>query len=129
MFRKQYGDDQDKISLESGLSCPLDEDTCRQEFAQESDINRILARYGVNVPQLRPQYGEVDMDMSYQDAVNASREVSEAFYASVDLQQKYGTLAAFLTASQGLNTTPATAADSSAVVDGVEQEKAGQEVK
>lgn len=78
-WRKQGEGDQDAISLACGTACSADEDRTRQEFKDESDTNWLLRRYGVNVPQASVQYGrEVDMDISYQDALNAQREVQEA---------------------------------------------------
>lgn len=75
-FRKQGEGDQDAISFACGTACPPDEDKTRQEFKDESDTNWLLRRYGVNVPQASVQYGkEVDFDVSYQDGVNAQREV------------------------------------------------------
>lgn len=77
-WRKQGEGDQDAISLASGTYCDPGEDRTRQEFKDESDTNWLLRRYGVNVPQVKPQYGEVDMDIQYQDAVQAHQEVAEA---------------------------------------------------
>lgn len=77
-WRKQGEGDQDAISLACGTACDPVEDKTRQEFKDESDTNWLLRRYGVNVPQVRPQYGEVDMDAQYHDAVLAHQEVSEA---------------------------------------------------
>jgi len=74
--RKQGEGDQDAISLACGTVCTPEEDRTRQEFKDESDTNWLLRRYGVNVPQASVQYGkEVDFDVSYQDGVNAQREV------------------------------------------------------
>lgn len=57
-------EERDRRSLESGISCDLDADPTRQEFAQEADINHLVQRYG-GVPDTgRPvRFGEYDFDM------------------------------------------------------------------
>lgn len=77
-WRKQGEGDQDAISFACGTACDPSEDKTRQEFKDESDTNWLLRRYGVNVPQVKPQYGEVDMDTQYHDAILAHQRVSEA---------------------------------------------------
>ena len=77
-WRKQGEGDQDVISAACGTAFDPAEDRTRQEFKDESDTNWLLRRYGVNVPQVKPQYGEVDMDSQYHDAVLAHQEVSAA---------------------------------------------------
>lgn len=53
--------DRDKVSQDSGITFDPSEDTTRQEFAEEADINVLLKRYGVGAfSGQTPVYGEVD---------------------------------------------------------------------
>lgn len=71
--------DFDQASLDAGLSCPACEDKTRSEFAQDSDVNSILARYGV-LPQGRPlAFGEVDTDLDLLSAYSRLQEARQAF--------------------------------------------------
>jgi hypothetical protein len=59
MFRHQT-DNHDEITLSSSLVCTDEEDKCRQEFANDADVNVLVARHGI-VP--RPvTYGEHNFD-------------------------------------------------------------------
>lgn len=75
-FRKQYDDDK-SYSESCVIKCSEEEDKTRQEFKDEADVNKLLSRYGVNVPQLRPVYGEVDTDIDLQGAYLAAQEVAD----------------------------------------------------
>lgn len=68
----------------TGLDFDPSLDKARQEFKQESDVNIILARFGVNAPQKQATFGEVDYNIDLQtafaaiaDAKRAHRELPE----------------------------------------------------
>lgn len=65
-------------SVASAVVCPPDEDSARQEFAQEADINFLLRKYGA-VPQRPLSYGEVDFDLDFQQAQLAMRDVADGY--------------------------------------------------
>lgn len=72
--------DFDAESASCGLCCPADEDKTRPEFAQDSDVNSLLARYGVLPLSSRPAtFGEVDTDLDLLAAYNALQRAREAF--------------------------------------------------
>ena len=82
-IRTPYNYDMDAASVESGVSCPLDEDMTQQQFKAECDINEIVRRFGLGqkMPEsLRlPQYGDFTEVMDYHTACNAIAEAGEAF--------------------------------------------------
>lgn len=56
----------DVVSAETSLSFDPREDTTRQEFADEADVNVIIERMrraGAGLPLTPPSYGEVDYDL------------------------------------------------------------------
>lgn len=67
----------DVASLATAVSFDLAEDVARQEFKDDADVNVILRRFGVPVPQQLP-YGVADMSLDYFGAVNAVRDVNAA---------------------------------------------------
>lgn len=69
--RKQNDDLQDEYSDLTALSFEGEESLTRQEFADEADLNILLARFGVG--QVRPmEYGkEVDYSVDLQSALGA----------------------------------------------------------
>jgi len=75
-FREQYSGDK-SYSEKDIIICTEEEDRTRQEFKDEADVNKLLSRYGVNVPQVRPVYGEVDTDMDLQRAYMVAQEVRD----------------------------------------------------
>jgi len=46
-------------------------DKTRQEDKDSTDINILLRRFGANVPQKRPVFGEQDFTLGLQDAIHA----------------------------------------------------------
>lgn len=68
----------DKVSADTGLACPPDEDNTRQEFAEEADINVLLRKYGVVPPQRPATFGTMDFDLDLQLAYEAVREADAA---------------------------------------------------
>lgn len=79
-------------SYETALDCSDKPDMARQEFKAETDVNNILARYGVNGPMREPQYGEVDYNLDLQQSLEAIREAERAVAKLPEtLQGKYST--------------------------------------
>lgn len=71
--------DFDQVSLDTGLSCPCSESKTRAEFAEDSDINSLLSRYGALPPGRPLTYGEVDMDLDLLSAHLAVQKARDAF--------------------------------------------------
>lgn len=69
--RKQNDDLQEEYSVLTGLDFSETESLTRQEFADEADLNILLARFGVG--QIRPmEYGkEIDYTADLQTALGA----------------------------------------------------------
>lgn len=66
-------------SYTTGLTCTPEEDMARQEFKADTDINLLLARFGVNTPQRQVTYGEQDYTMDLQRAHAAQFEAARAW--------------------------------------------------
>lgn len=81
-LRSAYNYDMDQASIDSGLTC-LDPSLAQQQFLEESDINTIVERFGLNgeLPEVVrvPQYGDFDQVRDFQSAMNAVRQAEEAF--------------------------------------------------
>lgn len=54
------------------------EDMARQEFKLEADINVLLQRFGVQTPQRRVTFGEVDFGLDLQQALSAVDQATTA---------------------------------------------------
>jgi len=96
MFRHQT-DNHDEITLSSSLVCTDEEDKCRQEFANDADVNVLVARHGI-VP--RPvSYGEHNFDEDL-TAQMQSRSLFEAWFAEApaEVREMYSDMGAFLRA-------------------------------
>ena len=80
--RSPYNYDMDKVSEETGLKC-LDPSMAQQQFLEESDINTIVERFGLNgeVPELVkvPQYGDYSEVTDFHSAMNAVRQAEASF--------------------------------------------------
>lgn len=80
-LRTQYDDLQDDYSLLGGLDCSDSKDMARQEFKDESDVNMILARFGVDSFQAKqPLFGETDYDIDLQQALAAIKTAKEVHH-------------------------------------------------
>lgn len=93
-----------EYSFKTALDCSDMPDTTRQEFKDETDVNKILARYGVNA-QMRPvQYGESDFDLDLQTALQAVYTAQDAVRnLPPDLAAKYPTWESFMQAAYNGN--------------------------
>lgn len=89
--RHQADGKQDEYSLMTGLDCSESPDTARQEFKNDADVNKLLARYGVGpIPQRATVFQEVDYDLDLQTAMY-SIEAAQRAYAKMpaSLRDKY----------------------------------------
>lgn len=111
------------------LSCPPEEDKCRQEFKQEADLLYQLARFGVGQV---PRYGHQDMDLDLTTALNTMAAAKDAWHkvpealraryrdwAALETAERSGELQAFLKASEasaaGAEGSGASTSDSASV--------------
>lgn len=80
--RSAYNYDMDAASLESGLECK-DVSLAKQEFAEESDINTLVRRFGLTgeLPQNVhvPMSGDFSAIVDFHGAMNIVRAGEEAF--------------------------------------------------
>lgn len=75
--------DQDLVSSETALSCP-DESLTHQEFAEESDINTIVDRFGIGENPIEIQQWVNNVDIAdapndYQSVMNQLNEARDQF--------------------------------------------------
>lgn len=84
-FRTEYNYDVDKVSVETGLAFDLEEEPSRtqQQFAEESDINEIVRRFGLTgeFPQSfkPPVSGDFTGITDFHSAMNAVLEAQGQF--------------------------------------------------
>lgn len=88
------------ISTETGIDCTDDPGITRQEMKNETDVNFILSRFGVNGLNQRPLvYGETDYTLDLQGAYFAIEAAQAAYSALPDeIKKKYRTWPDFLNA-------------------------------
>lgn len=99
-IRTQVDDLGDAYSDATAITFDPTEDKARQEFEQETDANRILARFGVEVPGQRPPfYGEGDYDLDLHSAMIATKE-AQLMHGTLpaNLREKYPTWQSLLNA-------------------------------
>lgn len=81
-LRTPYNYDVDKVSDETGLSCP-EVTLAQQNFKDECDINHIVRQFGLTgeLPgqPLSPQYGDFTGVLDYHSAVNAVLAAQDDF--------------------------------------------------
>jgi len=81
-LRTPYNYDGDKVSDETGLSCP-EPSLAQQNFKDECDINYIVRQFGLTgeLPgqPLSPQYGDFTGVLDYHSAVNAVLAAQDDF--------------------------------------------------
>lgn len=91
------------------IFCPEEEDKTRQEDKAETDINRILQRFGVGqMPQLRQaSYGELDYTIDLQIALEATAAAKRGWAAlPPQLKRKYPNYLHLLNALESGQVTP-----------------------
>lgn len=75
--------DADKLSQDTGLRCPEEENMTQQQFKDDADINVIMRKFGLtgHLPANlnMPQFGDFDTIDDYQSAMNLVRAADEAF--------------------------------------------------
>lgn len=82
----------EQMSYETGLDCSALPDLARQEFKAETDVNNILARYGIDGVKRQPEYGEVDFNLDLQTSLESIREAERALRKlPTELRGKYST--------------------------------------
>lgn len=88
--RTQTDGEQDLYSLAAGLDLSEEKVITRQEYKDDADINKLLAKYGVGIPQRLPGYGEADFNIDLQQAFNAI-QTAQRVWAEMpaDLKDKY----------------------------------------
>lgn len=84
-FRTPYNYDTNKVSDETGLSCP-EPTLAQQSFKDDADINVILERFNVTgeLPSSprEPQYGDfLDSPVDYKQAMDVVMSAQSAFNA------------------------------------------------
>lgn len=80
---------QDAMSLEASLALPIEADQCRQEMAEDTDINVFLTRYGMPQPG-GGSYGEADYDLDLQGAIHAIDDAKRAWHnLDPELRKKF----------------------------------------
>lgn len=95
-IRTQVDDLGDLYSEQSSLDVTLEGEQgrslTRQEFKNDTDVNRILQRFGVPQFTKQPNFGTIDWDRTLQDAY-AGLEAGRRLYATLpkELQSKYPT--------------------------------------
>lgn len=80
-------------SVATAIDCSNLPDMARQEFKDETDVNKLLARYGVEAMMRgEPQYAEIDYTMDLQQSLESIREAERAIAKlPVELRTKYST--------------------------------------
>ena len=93
-LRTPFNYDRDKVSNETGLAC-MDPSLAKQSFAEESDINTIVKRFGLTgqLPSdvRMPTYADFEEVFSYRDAMNAVVAARESFMMMpADVRSRFG---------------------------------------
>lgn len=91
-IRTQVDDLFDWYSTETAIDTHDRPDMTRQEFKDETDVNKVLMRYGVDGLPRKPEYSVVDYDLDLQTALESIREAERAIAKlPPELQAKYNT--------------------------------------
>jgi len=82
-LRSGFNYDVDEASVESGLSLDVADCVVQQQFAEETDINTIVRRFGVTgelpVSVRHPMVGDFTAVTDFQSALNALRQAEAGF--------------------------------------------------
>lgn len=88
--RTQVDGEQRYYSDLTAIDCTDSQDMARQEFAAEADINLLLQRYGVGIPQKPLEYGETDFTLDLQLALEAVQMAKNAYQEMpVELRRRF----------------------------------------
>lgn len=91
-IRTQIDELNEEYSWETATDCSSLPDMARQEFKDEADVNKVLARYGVDGLQRPVEYSAVDYDVDLQQSIQAIRDAERAIAKlPPELQAKYNT--------------------------------------
>lgn len=77
-IRTQIDDLAELVSIETGTDCSNLPDLTRQEFKDETDVNKTIARFGGNTPLRQPTYGTMDYDIDLQQSLTAINKAQAA---------------------------------------------------
>lgn len=77
-IRTQIDELNEEYAESTALDCSDVPDMTRQEFKDETDVNKVLARYGIDGMKRPPEYSAVDYDMDFQQALDSIREAERA---------------------------------------------------
>lgn len=94
--------EQDTYSAMESIDFSDETPLVRQEFADETDINKVLARYGVDGAKRPVIWGrETDYNLGLQDALEAAAEARRA-YRNVprEIREQYPTWQDFMHAAE-----------------------------
>lgn len=91
--------EQDGVSIATGLFCPESEDVTRQEFAEETDINKILKKFGGAFDSRPVSYGEYDFDVDLQEGIASIRAAQASWLRlPAEIRRRYPSWPQFLAA-------------------------------
>ena len=82
-IRTQIDGLNDDVSLATGVTFDPETDLTRQEFAEETDINHVLRKYG-RLPDARP--------FTYGESIDADTDLLTAFEAIANAQSSFDSL-------------------------------------
>lgn len=83
-------DEFDGYSLEARTDISDSESLTRQEYADDADLNKLLARYGALPPSRPLRFGEVNDELGLLEAYNALETAQEAYArAEPEVREKF----------------------------------------
>lgn len=91
-IRTQIDGLNEMYSYETALDCSDKPDLARQEFKDETDVNKVLARYGIDGMQRPVEYQQVDYDADLQQMLASIQEAERAISKlPAEIYSKYPT--------------------------------------
>lgn len=96
--RTQHDGAQNAYSANGGLDCSDSKDATRQEFKDDVDVNKLLAKFGVGVPRRQGVFGtETDYNIDLQQALDSIRAAKQAWRGMPkDVKNRYKSWQALL---------------------------------
>lgn len=89
-MRSQGDGKQNEYSRRGALDCSDSTDVARQEFKSEADVNVLLQKYGVGIPQKQVAFGDTNFDIDLQEALAAVQAAKRAYrQLPPELRQRY----------------------------------------